>query len=160
VLTTSSSIHELATTSYIGSFIATAMAPIYADAIKIKKHGAPVKRAELVEHRVTKRNGVWLNVHDSIDTALDKLFKKYEGIVTKEITTLFDGLHQDFLRLCAGTKPKEEKDRVQEEITRTALKENLATVKAMIEPDGDIPKLVAQCKQYSASSNSSQLFVQ
>jgi hypothetical protein len=160
VLTINSSIHELAIASYDESFIAMAMKPIFADAIKIKRHGAPLKRAELVEQRVTKRNGIWLNVHDSIDTALDKLFKKYEDTLTKGIIALFDELHQDFLRLCAGTKPKEEKDRVQEEITRAALKENLATVKAMIEPGGAIPKLVAQCKQYSASSNSSQLFVQ
>jgi hypothetical protein len=160
VLTTSSSIHERAATSYEDSFIAKATRPIYQDAAKMKNRGAPLKRAEFVEQKVTKRNGVWLSVHDSIDTALDKLFTKCEDALAKKITELFTGLHQDFLLLCDGTEPKEEKDKIQEDITRAALKENLATVKAMIEPGGVIPKLVAQCKQYSASSNSSQLFVQ
>jgi hypothetical protein len=159
LLTTSSTIHERAATAYEDSFIAKATRPIYQDAAKIRNRGAPLKRAEFVEQKVTKRNGLWLSVHDSIDTALDKLFTKCEDALTTRIIELFDGLHRDFLLLCDGTKPKEEKDKVQEDITRAVLKENLATVKAMIEPGGAIPKLVAQCKQYSASSNSSQLFV-
>jgi hypothetical protein len=160
VLTTISSIHELSTTSYNGSYISKAMKPIYEDAAKIKNRGAPMKRAEFVEQKVTKRNGVWLGVHDSIDTALDKLISKCEDAVTAKIIELFQGLHRDFVLLCDGTEAKEEKDKVQEAILRNQLKENLATVKTMIKPGGAIPKLVAQCKQYSASSNSSQLFVQ
>jgi hypothetical protein len=69
VLTTISSIHELSTTSYNGSYISKAMKPIYEDAAKIKNRGAPLKRAEFTEQKVTKRNGVWLSVHNSIDTA-------------------------------------------------------------------------------------------
>jgi uncharacterized tellurite resistance protein B-like protein len=126
------------------------MKPIYEDAAKIKNRGAPMKRAEFVEQKVTKRNGVWLGVHDSIDTALDKLISKCEDAVTAKIIELFEGLHRDFVLLCDGTEAKEEKDKVQEAILRNQLKE----------PGGAIPKLVAQCKQYSASSNSSQLFVQ
>lgn len=136
------------------------MRPIYEDATKVKNHGAPLRRAQLIEQRVTKRNGVWLKVHDSIDSALDKLFKKYEDALTKRIVELFDEIHQDFVRLCAGTEPQDEKDKVQEDIMRTELKQNLAAVKAMIEPGGAIPDLVAKCRHYSASANSSQLFVQ
>ena len=130
------------------------MKPIYEEAAKIKNRGAPAKRAEFVEQRVTKRDGVWLSVHDSIDAALDKLLKRYEDAITKKIEGLFDDLHKDFLLLCADTEPKEEKDKVQEDIMRAELKENLAAVKTMIESGGAIPDLVAKCKQYSVSSNS------
>jgi hypothetical protein len=111
VLTPISSIHELSTTSYNGSYISKAMKPIYEDAAKIKNRGAPLKRAEFTEQKVTKRNGVWLSVHDSIDTALDKLFSKCEDAVTAKIIELFEGLHRDFLLLCDGTEAKEERTR-------------------------------------------------
>lgn len=159
-LTVHSNFHELSVTSYADSYIAKAMKPLYEEAIKIKNRGAPLRRAEYVEQRVTKRDGVWLSVHDSIDAAFDKLLKRYEDGITKKIEGLFDDLHKDFLLLCDDSKPKEEKDKVQEEIMRAELKENLAKVKTMIEPGGAIPDLVAKCKQYSVSSNSSQLFVQ
>jgi hypothetical protein len=124
------------------------MRPVYAEATRLKRdRGAPLKRAEFIEQRVTKRDGVWLKVHDSIDATLDKMLKECEDVITKKIEELFDELHNDFLLLCAGAEPKEEKDKVQEEIMRTKLKENLATVKTMIEPGGAIPDLVAKCKQ-------------
>lgn len=137
------------------------MRPIYDDALKVKGRGGPLKRAELIEQRVAKRNhGVWMQVHDSIDASIDKLFEKYEDCITAKIQKLFEDLHRDFLLLCEDTEPKEEKDRVQEEITRNELRENVKEVKAMIEPGGVIPELVAKCKQYSApSSSGSQLFV-
>ena len=87
-LTVHSNFHELSVTSYADSYIAKAMKPIYEEAIKIKNRGAPLRRAEYVEQRVTKRDGVWLSVHDSIDAAFDKLLKRYEDGITKKIEAL------------------------------------------------------------------------
>lgn len=140
------------------SYIATAMKQVYKEALAVKGRGAPKKRSELVERHVTKRDGIWLKVHDQIDSAFDVLFKKYEDGITEGLEGLFDGLHADFLFLCKDTEAKDEKAKVQEEILRSQLKENLAKVKEMADAGGVIPDLVARCKAY-AQTTKSQLFV-
>jgi hypothetical protein len=128
------------------------MKPIYVSAIQIKGgRGAPVRRAGLVENSVTKRNGIWTQVHDAIEVAFDKLFEKAEDVMVKTFGEVFDTLHNNFLLLCDDTEAKDEKAKVLEKLLRNDLKEKAAEVKAMLEEGGKIAKLVAECKAYQAS---------
>lgn len=142
------------------AFLPKAMEPIYEELQKIKGVGGPKKRADRFERLVTKNNGILLKVHDNIERAFDEVFHDYEGKMVEVFGQVFDSLHNNFRLLCAGTETKDEKEKIQEEILRKELKENLAKVKAMVEEGGIIPELVEKCKKYSVSSNSSQLFVQ
>jgi hypothetical protein len=142
------------------AFLPRAMEPIYEEVQKIKGVGGPRRRADRFERLVTKNNGILLKVHDSIERAFEDLFQSYEGKMVEVFGQVFDSLHNNFRLLCAGTETKDEKEKVQEQILRKELKENLAKVKAMVEEGGIIPELVEKCKKYSSGTNSSQLFVQ
>jgi uncharacterized protein (DUF1697 family) len=128
------------------------MKPIYRDAIQIKGgRGSPVRRAGLVESAVTKRSGVWTQVHDAIEASFDKLFGRAEDVMVNTFGDVFDTLHNNFLLLCDDSEAKDEKAKVLEKLLRSDLKEKAAEVKAMLDKGGKIAKLVAQCKAYQTS---------
>lgn len=146
-----SSIFERTNVYSEDSFFSAAMKPIYEDVSKIKgKTGAPMKRANHFERLVTKRDGVWLEVHDSIENEFEQVFKRAEERLLKAFGRIFDSLHQNFLFLCDSTDTKGEKERAQEQLLRTKLKENLVEVKALVEECGQIPELVAKCKAHTS----------
>jgi hypothetical protein len=66
--------------------ITTAMKQIYREALQIKNvSGAPMKRAKYMESALAKReDGVWIQVHNAIEVAFDKLFENAEGIMVKK----------------------------------------------------------------------------
>jgi hypothetical protein len=138
------------------------MKPIYLDAIKTKGgRGAPKRRADHIEGAVTKRNGIWIEVHDAIDVAFDALFEKAEEAMVTRFGSVFDSLHNNFQLLCADSEAKSEKEKVLEDELRNDLKEKSLQVKAMLAEGGQIAKLVAACKAYQtpAVSGSQSLFV-
>jgi hypothetical protein len=146
-------------------YLTAAMKPIYREAIQVKGgRGAPGRRAAFIESAVTKRNGVWIQVHDAIEAAFDNLFERAENAMVEGFGEVFDKLHNNFLLLCDDTETKDEKAKVLEKVLRKDLKENAAEVKAMLEDGGKIAELVAACKAYqdvqtAASKDPSSLFV-
>lgn len=138
------------------------MRPIYLEASKIKgMRGAPKQRADFVQARVTKRNGVWIQVHDSIDKAFDKLFEEAEDAMVAHFGGVFDTLHGNFRLLCESSEAKSEDEKVLEEDLRNDLKERSVRVKGMLAEGGEIASMVAACKAYQspAVAGSQSLFV-
>jgi hypothetical protein len=128
------------------------MKPIYRDALQIKGRGGPGNRAKHVESAVTKRDGgVWMKVQDAIEAAFDRLFAIAEDNMALTLGKVFDTLHNSFLLLCSDSEAKDEKAKVLETLLRDDLKEKAAEVKAMLEENGKISKLVAECKSYQAN---------
>lgn len=140
-------------------FFSLAMKAIYEEVCQTKGAGAPKKRADQFERLVTKSNGVWTAVHDSIENAFDQIFKQCEDHVVGAFGEIFDDLHQAFLTLCDSTETKDEKDKIQEGILRAELREKLIEAKARVEAGGRITELVAKCKAYTNSVNASPIFV-
>lgn len=151
---------ERATTGSDDAFITLAMGPIYHEAAQIKGgRGAPRRRAEFIESRVTKRSGIWLKVHDSIEASFDTLFQETEQAMVQKFGEVFDSLHANFRLLCTKTEVKDEKEKVLEQALRAELKDHLKEVKGMLGDGGNIPRLVAECKAYSAQASTSPLFL-
>lgn len=124
---------------------------IYHKAAQIKGAGAPAKRATLIEREVTKVDGVWLKVHDTMESAFNELFKRLENNIVECFEEVFDSIHRDFLTLCSDTETKDEKQKIAEDLLREELKANLVEVKKMVDDGGDIARLVAQCKAHSSA---------
>ena len=100
-------IHGRASTRDSDDFITLAMKPIYQETVKIKGgRGAPKRRADHIEAAVTKRNGIWIEVHDAIDVAFDALFGKVEDAMVTRFGEVFDSLHNNFKLLCADSEAK------------------------------------------------------
>jgi hypothetical protein len=135
------------------AYLDKVMRSIYNKAAQIKGSGAPAKRAALIEREVTKVDGVWLKVHDTMESAFNELFKRLENNIVERFAEVFDSIHQDFLTLCSDTETKDEKQKIAEDLLREELKGNLAEVKKMVDDGGEISKLVAQCKAHSAQAN-------
>lgn len=153
-------IHDKAINASLEDFITLAMNPVYDAISQMKGRGGPEKRKKALESALAKRDGVWMQVHDLIKGAFEDYFQQYESRLVNVFVTFFDGLHQDFLRLCADTEVKDEKQKVQEQMLRTRLSENLAEVRKMVAEDGAISGLVEKCKNHVAQASNSQLFVQ
>jgi hypothetical protein len=137
------------------------MKPTYLEAWKIKgMRGAPKQRADFVHANVTKRNGVWIQVHDSIDKAFDKTFAETEDDMVARFGEVFDTLHGNFQLLCKKSEAKSPEEKVLEGKLRDDLKESSVRVKSMLAEDGEIASLVAACQAYqSPSANSQSLFL-
>ena len=140
------------------------MKPIYHDARQIKGgKGAPGRRAGHVESAVTRRNGVWIQLHDAIEAAFDDLFERAEKTMVNTFGQVFDSLHSNFVLLCDDSETKDEKTKVLETLLRNDLKEKVAEVKGMLEEGGKIAELVAGCKSiqasYAAGKDPSSLFM-
>lgn len=129
------------------------MTPIYEQAQQMKGYRAPAKRAAFIEREITRVNGLWLKLHDAIERGFDKLLVRHANAVVESFEDIFDSIHSDFLLLCDDTDTKDEKLKVAEELLRKQLKENLLQVREMMDENGDIPKLVAQCKAYNSKAN-------
>jgi predicted ATPase with chaperone activity len=146
--------------------ITTAMKQIYREVLQIKNvSGAPMKRAKYMESALAKReDGVWIQVHNAIEVAFDKLFENAEGIMVKKFGEVFDTLHINFCLLCDDSKAKDDKERESEKALRDVLGEAVAKVKAMLAHDGAITKRHAECKalqvaQAEAAKDPSSLFM-
>ena len=163
MLTTSTSdIHGRATTRESDDYITLAMKPVYLEVTKIKGgRGAPKRRAVHVEGAVSKRNGVWIDVHDSIDVGFDELFERAENHMVTRFGEVFDSLHNNFRMLCENSEAKNEKEKVLEGELRDNLREKSLQVKGMLAEGGEIAKLIAACKAYQAppAGASQSLFV-
>jgi len=129
---------------------------IYNAAAQMKGPGGPVKRANFIEREVTKVDGVWLKVHDTMEGALNELFKRLENNIVEQFEDVFDSIHKDFLMLCSDTVTKDEKQKVAEDLLRKELTENLAGVKKMVDDGGEIARLVAQCKAHGAQASTNE----
>jgi hypothetical protein len=154
---------DRATTRNSDDYITLAMKPIYLEAWKIKGvRGAPKRRADFVQAGVTKRNGVWMQVHESIEAAFDKLSENAENAMVARFGEVFDSLHGNFLLLCEKSEAKSDKEKVFEKSLRDELGNRVTKVKEMLDEGGEITKLVAACKAYHAApaANSQSLFVQ
>lgn len=127
------------------------MRPIYHKAAQIKGAGAPAKRATLIEREVTKVDGVWLKVHDTMEAAFNELFTRLENNIVERFREVFDSIHRDFLALCSDTETKDKKQKVAEDLLREELKGNLVEVKKMVDDGGEIARLVTQCKAHSSA---------
>lgn len=133
--------------------ITTAMKPIYHEALQIKNvSGAPMKRAKYVESALAKREGgVWIQVHNAIEVAFEKLLEKAEGVMVTKFGEVFDTLHSNFCLLCDDSEAKDDEERELEKALRNDLGEAVAEVKAMLADDGAIARRVAECKAYQAA---------
>jgi len=158
-----STILERAVSQSDDDFITMTMRPIHRDAIQVKGgRGAPRRRADFVESAVTKRDGIWIQVHDAIEDAFDELFKQTENEMVEIFGEVFDALRKNFCLLCDDSKTKDDKEKVLEKVLRDNLKEKAAEVKGMLEEDGKIAELVAACKAFhssQAATDTSSLFV-
>lgn len=144
------------------SYMFKAMQEVYAEIRQIKGSGAPKKRVDEFERRVTRVSGIWIKVHDGIEAEFDALFAKYELALVKRVGEIFDSLHMKFNLLCDESVPKDDEEKAMEEVLREKLQESLVKAKAMVEAGGVIPSLVEQCKNYStaqAQHNNNGLFV-
>lgn len=136
------------------------MVPIYREAVQIKGgRGAPGRRAGFIESKVSKRNGLWIKVHDAIDEAFDKQFRKADNAMVAQFGDVFDTLHNNFRLLCDKTEAKDDKEKVLEEALRNELKGNLVLVKKMLDEGGEICRLVAWCKAYGVQPASASPMV-
>jgi len=161
--TDTSIIIERATSQSDDDFITIAMKQVYREAIQIKGgRGAPRRRAEFIESAVTKRNRIWIQVHDAIEVAFDELCARAENTMITKFGEVFDALHNNFCLLCADSETRDEKEKVLEKVLRDDLKLKAAEVKGMLAEGGMIAKRVAECKQYhssQAATDTSSLFV-
>ena len=132
------------------------MTDIYSKAITIKGYRGPEKRAIAIECGVTKRDGVWLKVHDHIERGFEQVFKRAEDNIVERFEAIFDSIHNDFLLLSADTETKDKKQKLREDQLRNKLKENLVEVRSMVGESGKIPRLVAACKAYNTTAGMSQ----
>ena len=138
------------------------MKPMYLEATKIKGgRGAPKRRADHIEGAVSKRNGVWVEVHDAIERGLEEVFERDETHMVTRFGEVFDSLHKNFRLLCDDSEAKSEKEKVLEGELRNDLKEKSLQVKSMLAEDGEIAKLIAACKAYQSppAESSQSLFV-
>lgn len=125
------------------------MVPIYDEVAKIKKtKGCIAERANQLEKSVCKRNGVWMKTHNSIEKALNKLFKDHLAEVCKELTSIFKSIHGTFILYCNDAVAKTEVEKQQEEKLRKQLQKNLIKARELVE--GSIKDLANECKNYSA----------
>lgn len=160
-----SNILEQATAQSHDDFITIAMKQVYRGATLIKGgRGAPRRRADHIESAVTKRNGVWIGVHDAIEVAFDKLFERAENAMVARFGEVFDALHTNFCLLCDDSEAKDDEEKVLEQALRSELREKAAEVKEMLNEGGKIAELVAACKAYKAAQTAatkdpSSLFV-
>lgn len=148
------------------AYLTKAMKPVYEEVRQVKSKSKsqplPKLRLELLERRIAAVGGVWRKVHDSIDKAFDALFELWKTTMVIRIGESFDTVHGNFMMLCEDTETKDEHQKAMEEALREKLKQNVREVKKMLGKDGEIAKLVEECKAYHASGNAgaSQLFVQ
>jgi hypothetical protein len=155
-------IHGLATTRSQGDYVTLAMKPIYRHAVLVKGNlSAPGQRAEFVQNEVSKRNGVWIEVHDAIDKAFDQVFEKAENAIVAKFEQVFDVLQLFYPSLSEDSKVKSEKEEMLEGELQVTLEKNLVRVKEMLGEDGEITRLVADCKAYQSypAANHSSMFV-
>lgn len=136
------------------------MKPIYLAASKLKgMRGAPKHRADYVQANVAKRNGIWIQVHDSINTAFDEAFEEAENTTVARFGEVFNTLHSNFLLLCEKSEATSEDEKACEKALRDELGRRVLKVKEMLDEGGEITKSVAACKAYTPVSSSSSLFV-
>jgi hypothetical protein len=149
----SSKILERAITQSHDDMITTAMKQIYRNAAQIKNvSGAPLKRAKYVESALAKReDGIWIQVHNAIEAAFEKLFETAGKIMVTKFGDAFDTLHSNFCLLCEDSEAKDDEERELEKALRNDLGEKAAEVKAMLADGGAIANLVAECKGYQAT---------
>ncbi|KAK4505043.1 hypothetical protein PRZ48_003006 [Zasmidium cellare] len=139
------------------AYLFEAMKPVYAEVIQVKGgRGAPQRSMLLLERRVTSMSGVWMEVHDRIQTAANKAIDENMKNVEKGMLEIFGTLHKKFNLLCEGRVITDPVEKAQEEKLRGKLQTQVNEARKLM--GGEIQDLVNACKTYTKPDKDS-LFV-
>lgn len=133
------------------------MKPIYAEVIGIKGRGAPQKRMEMFEKKVTAMSGVWMKIHDNIETACDKAFAENLASIEHSMRDIFATIHKSFVMLCDDVVVKSPEEQKKDEELRAKLMVKVKETKALV--NGEISTSVAECTGYAKKQNDSAIFM-
>jgi len=141
------------------AYFCQAMVPIYAQVCQIKGgRGAPQRRAELFASKVSRVSGVWLDVHDLVERALNKLFVQHLGKLSEDIDQVIDGIHDKFNLLCEDTAAKSQEEKEQELELRAQLQRSVIKANELIA--GPVRQAAEECKNYGSKKEQESLFVE
>jgi hypothetical protein len=149
---------QVALSSDSGAFVALAMAPVYQEVQKAKGRGAPKIRKDLFENRVCAMSGIWVEVHDQIETSFRKVINQRLDQLAKDIEDVLHVIHQNFVMLCDTSTNMDESEKALENELRQTLHKNRIIAEELVE--GDIKALAEYCKGYSTKRKEDSMFVE
>lgn len=133
------------------------MKPIYAEVILIKGRGAPQKRMEVFEKRVTAMSGVWMKIHDNIESACEKAFVRNLANIEQAMRDVFAAIHRRFVMLCDDVVVKSPEEQKKDDELRAKLMVKVKETKALV--NGRLSELVAECKGYAKKQEDTSIFM-